>query len=194
MSRLEADALRTIGQDLEANIRELERNITDDEGTLTVLEPLLQHLAARKTWHDSLGVPLGEVFFWSSPLLKDSGYESLKQLGLHLIASSNVRDQIVALYEGTYASLIDEQDHAQWVFWESVVFPLRNRELEYVAPAGDGPRAFRLRDYEEALDRGELLTALAQHRYFLRVGIEQRKDARTHTEDLLTNIASYLER
>jgi hypothetical protein len=186
VAALERDLLAVIARNLVANVEELDRNISQDEGALAALEPLLEHFSHKAPWQDSLAVQLGRGMSWSSPYFVSSGYESLKQLGLQVVSNESVRD-----YEGTYARLQNERDRIQWAFFEATLLPVRNRELD-VVDAGTGPRAFRVRDYASAMERGELLSALSEHRRYMRQGLIERYAAREETVRAIEAIEAYL--
>jgi len=189
---LERQILGAIVRNLESNVDEFDRNIRRDEIAASELEPVLEVLIAETTWDDSLAEPLARSMNWSSPYFATSGYESLKQLGLHLVSDDQLRDQLVDLHETTYAILLGDFDKSFWAFYEAVLLPVRNRELELFKPEGEGFRAFRPRDYEETIMRGDLLHALQEHRYRLEIGLEERRDARRQTELTIESIVRFL--
>ena len=164
----------------------------EDEESLQLLDPVLEHMKDARPWNDSLEEPLGRAMRWSSPYFATSGYENLKQLGLHLVSDDDIRNQLVHLFENTYARLIGEVDASFWAFYEAVVLPVRNRELDRIDPSGDGSRALRVRDYEGALRRGELVALLTESRYLLVIGLQAREEARDETVELLTALQQYL--
>ena len=189
---LERQILGAIVRNLEANVEELGRNIRGDEIAVSGLEPVLEVLIAGTPWDDSLVEPLEQSMNWSSPYFATSGYESLKQLGLHLVSDDQLRDQLVDLHETTYAILLGDFDKSFWAFYEAVLLPVRNRELELFKPEGEGLRAFRPRDYEETIRRGELLHALQEHRYRLQIGLEERRGTLSKTEGTIESIRRFL--
>ena len=189
-SELARGLLVAVQADLAANLIELDRNLSEDRAALAALEPLLLHFAARRPWHDSLAAPLAASFPWASPYVATSGYESLKQLGVHLVEAEHVRQAVVGLYEGTYARLEGDQNQAQWAFYENAFLPMRMRELEYVDPLG--PRLLRMRDYAASLERGELVYVLAEHRAHMRNGLERKEEARQATERTIEILGDYL--
>ena len=175
-----------------ANLEELDRNIMDDTVAVQELDPVLQHIKDARPWDDSLEEPLGREMLWSSPYFATSGYENLKQLGLHLVSDESIRDQLVHLFENTYTRLVGDIDRSQWEFYTAVILPVRNRELDRIDPSGDGSRALRVRDYEGALRRGELVAMLAEHRFRMVTGLDARQDARDETVELLEALQQYL--
>ena len=189
---LELEILESIQQNLEANLSDLNRNIMEDEESLQLLDVVLEHMNDARPWNDSLEESLGIAMRWSSPFFATSGYENLRQLGLHLVSDDDIRDQLVHLFENTYARLIGDFDASFWAFYEAVVLPVRNRELDRIDPSGDGSRALRVRDYEGALRRGELVALLTESRYLLVIGLQAREEARDETVELLTALQQYL--
>lgn len=189
---LELEILGSIRQNLEANLEELDRNISDDSEAVQLLDPILAHLRDERPWNGSLEEPLGRAIEWSSPYFATSGYENLKQLGLHIVSDSGTREQLVHLFENTYTRLIGDFDGSQWEFFGSVMLPIRNRELDRIDPSGDRIRALRIRDYEGALRRGDLLAMLSEHQYAMVIGLRARQQARDETEAMLGALQRYM--
>ena len=156
------------------------------------MEPVLERFTRGLPLPDTLTEALSNSFNWSSPYFVDSGYESLKQLGLHLVSDEPLRDGIVHLFETTYAYILGEQNEAMYRIWEALLLPVRNRELENVDPLGSGPRAYRVRDHEGAMRRGELLNALLLQQWFLQRGIDLRREARAETLQLVEHVEGFL--
>jgi hypothetical protein len=188
---LELQILDSIAQNLEANLEELDRNVAEDTEAMRLLDSVLERMAGFQPWDESLDEALGRAMVWSSPYLASSGYENLKQLGLHLVPD-DLRDQLVHLFENTYARLLGDIDRSQWAFYEAVVLPIRSRELLRIDPTGGGSRALQVRDYEAAMGRGELVAMLRENRYLLVVGLRERGTAREETVDMLRALREYL--
>jgi len=188
---LELEILGSVQQNLEANLEELDRNISEDSEAVRLLDPILAHMRDARPWDDSLEEPLARAIVWSSPYFATSGYENLKQLGLHLVSDSGTRDQLVHLFENTYTRLIGDFDGAQWQFYGNVMLPIRNRELDRIEPSRDGA-PLHVRDYEGALERGELLAMLSEHQYAMIIGLRARQQAREETEAVLAALQRYV--
>ncbi len=194
---LERDLLTTIESNLRANVRELSENIAWDESFVEAAETSLAQLRQGGEWPDSLNVVLGRALFWTSPFLSVSGYESLRQLGMHAVSDPDLRDALVHLHERTYTYLTGDMDRAQWAFQESVLFPLIAEELH--AEVEDPPaspsefaRSYRPRDGSTGAD-GRLASALAEHRRRILDGSRLRRDAIAETEAVARTIRDFLE-
>jgi hypothetical protein len=199
---LEWDLLITIESNLALNVEELRQNIALDETLVAAVEISLAQLHADGEWPDSLNGTLGQAFFWSSPFLATSGYESLQQLGMHLVSDRGLRDALVHLHERTYAFLTGDTERAQWAFQEAVLYPVVTEDLEVPVnleaeeSRAGGPeqftRSYRPRD--GALRKpGRVETALAEHRRRMLDGIQWRLVAITETEDVAKAIRDVLE-
>lgn len=189
---LERQILAVISRNLEANVQELDRNIADDEGSISSMDPVLENLTSGAPWNDALSTSLDRAVRWSSPYFSTSGYESLKQLGLHLVSDPQLRDELVYLFETTYAILLGDHDKAHWSFYETVMLPVRNRHLEQFDPEGDARRHFRPAPDLGAAGRRELLNMLQSHRYRLFESLDVRRDARADTQKMIESIEHFL--
>ena len=186
--------LIAIQLNLQANIAELERNIKEDESIIESTSIILTHLSNSQTWgNDSLSAHLERSLHWSSPFFTASGYESLKQNGLHLIVDETLRAEIVHLFETTYAYLVGDLDRLMWVFMGSVTYPIRMRELVRLDSGGDEPILRAPRDYTASLERGELRTLLLDHQGHLISGIQLRNQALAETRDLIRSINTFFD-
>lgn len=192
---LERDLLTTIESNLRANVREMSQNIALDESFAAAAETSLAQLRRGGEWPDSLNVTLGRAFFWTSPFLAGSGYESLQQLGLHVVSDPDLRDALVHLHERTYTFLTGDTDRAQWAFQESVLFPLIAEELEPEAEDLSASRSGFARSYrprDGANTDSRLKSALAEHRRRVLDGIRIRRDAISETEEVARLIRDFL--
>lgn len=189
---LEIEILQSIEQNLVANLEELDRNIDSDRKNIQGLEPVLENMINGLPWNETMGQPLQQSFLWASPYFATSGYENLKQLGLHLVSDSHVKDQLVGLFENTYARLLGDNDEGQRMFEQAVMLPVRNRELENEDPLGGAQGAVRVRDYEGALERGDLLEMLSQHRGRLLFALRSKEQAHQETVEVLALLREYL--
>ncbi len=189
---LERQLLEAIVRNLEANVEELDRNIDDDEGSISALEPVLENLISENPWDDSLSASLDRSQDWSSPYFATSGYESLKQLGLHLVSDAPLRDELVYLFETTYAILLGDHDNGHWAFFEAVMLPIQNRALEQFDPEGPALRGFRPVTNQSATGRTELLNMLHEHRRRLLRDLVVRRDARAETIRTIESIERFL--
>jgi hypothetical protein len=182
-----------------ANIEELDRNSAWDSETAELFSPLIERMLEGRELDSSLEQIRGRTRMWTTPYFAASGYENLKQLGLHLVTQDEIRDGLVQLYENTYARLLGDIDAGQREFGIAVMLPVMNRELEYVDSLATISNVLdfevpvmRVRDFEGALQRGELVHMLSEHRLFLLIGVSARENARAETSALLAKVRDYL--
>jgi hypothetical protein len=189
---LERHILEAIVRNLEANVEQLDSNIDADEGSISALEPVLENLISENPWDDTLSASLDRSQRWSSPYFATSGYESLKQLGLHLVSDEPLRDELVDLFENTYATLLGDYDKAYWAFFEAVMQPVTNRALEQFDPEGPAPPGLRPVTNLDATGRTELLNMLREHQRRLNIGLVERDEAREDTSRTMESIERFL--
>jgi hypothetical protein len=161
-SELARGLLIGVQQDLDANATELDGNIEIDETFLASLTLVLAHLDTSSAWPDSLSVELENAMHWSSPFLSTSGYEGLKQAGLHRVPDEELRTAIVRLFEGRYGFLLGDHDRAMWEFSATVLRPLLGSEIVRTDKGGTITGGLAPRDYGATRERGALRTALSR--------------------------------
>lgn len=185
--------LLSIKENLQTNIGELERNIGFDEQVLESAVKVTDYISSdNDSWNDSLGPDLGRSLFWSSPFFADSGYESLKQVGLFAITNETLRNEITNLFEVTYAYLVGDLDRTMWAFQESVLYPVQVRELIRITDGTSPSYNFEPRDYIASREKGELLAMLLEHQVSLNDGLQLRKAALRETQVLVSKIEDAL--
>ena len=184
--------LRSVAQNLEANVAHLEMNIAFDDSISGLVEDVVAHLDAGSAWDDSLSGILELSLHWSSPFLATSGYESLKQSGLHQVPNDSLRSDMIGLFEGTYAFLVGDVDRSMWSYMEAVMYPIVFDELVRVGdlekPAGE----YAPRDFEATVERGRLRAMLLEHRTHLHFGTIARERALEETRALAARIEVFL--
>ena len=184
--------LSSVLQNLEANVAELERNITVDDTFAKSAQAVVHHLDSGATWNDSLGAALNLSLYWSSPFLATSGYESLKQSGLHQVADDSLRADMIQLFERTYAFLVGDVDRSRWAFQEAALIPTVMQELVHVGDPDDPFAPMAPRDFRAAVRRGQLRTMLLEHWTHLDGGTVYRQQALEETRALASRIEALL--
>ena len=184
--------LSSVLQNLEANVAELEQNIAIDDTIQKSVQAVVRHLDSGAPWNDSLSTSLNLSLHWSSPFLATSGYESLKQSGLHQVADDSLRADMIQLFERTYAFLVGDVDRAMWAFQEAALLPTVMQELVHVGDPDDPFAPMAPRDFRATVRRGQLRTMLLEHRGHLHGGTVYRQQALEETRALASKIEALL--
>jgi hypothetical protein len=116
----EREILRDIYKGLELNIWQLEQGINSCESAANSCQIILRFLDDEINYHDSLIVHFSRSIRWFRPTVTNTGYESLKAYGRHLIRNDSIRDQLeVYDYEWIHV-LHDRQEQ----FYNTTVSPV----------------------------------------------------------------------
>jgi len=180
--------LEGVRQNLVANQEELQSNIDGDEAILELVARVVSSLDSGEPWSDSQSAELAQARYWSSPFLTTSGYESLKQAGMHSVRDEGVDRSIVHLFETTYGFLVGDHDRTMWVFEGSVVNPLFGHELLRMDEGGESPELLAPADLSSPRVRGAIRTMLLEHEGHLRRGLELRRAALEETRDVMRRL------
>ena len=91
----EKEILKDIDNALEGNIWQLEQGIKSCRTAIRSCDIVLHHLEGQIVYHDSLKQHFSKAIRWFRPTVANSGYESLKTYGSHLIRNDSIRDMLV---------------------------------------------------------------------------------------------------
>lgn len=184
--------LAGVRQSLLANVAELERNIDRDEDNLAAVARVLAHIDSGEAWNDSLSAELARARYWSSPFFTTSGYESLKQAGMHTVRDPDLSGSIVHLFETTYGYLIGDHDRSMWVWESSVLEPLYGHELVRGDHSGASTELLVPTDWDAPRVRAAVRTMLLEHEGQLVQGLSLRRIALDETEDVMGRLDAAL--
>lgn len=184
--------LAGVQQSLMANVVELERNIDRDEANLAAVARVRSHIDSGRAWNDSLSAELARARYWSSPFFTTSGYESLKQAGMHLVRDQELGASIVHLFETTYGFLVGDHDRSMWVWESSVLQPLYGHELVRTDRSGASTELLVPADWEAPRVRAAVRTMLLEHQGQLMQGLSLRRAALEETKDVMGRLDASL--
>jgi len=104
----EKEMLTDIHKAVEVNIRQLRRGIKGCENAINSCNIVLQQLEDRVDYNDSLIQHFSRVIRWFRPTVTNSGYESLKSYGSHLIRNDSIRDLLV-IYDYEWIHVLNDR-------------------------------------------------------------------------------------
>ena len=107
VSNKEKEMLVTLKSDLENNIEVLKTDIKNLEFNANVCDTLLDIIELKKTFTDYLPRYFHKARVTENNKLSSTSYESLKSTGFDIIENITLRNEIIKLYEGTYAKMIE---------------------------------------------------------------------------------------
>ena len=151
--------LADLKSDLIESKEELEKMIVYNDSTVYFYNYILEQMETDNPPDAVFERGLSFFTAWDSPYLTYTAYETLKNKGLDLIQNRDLKKQIVALYETTFAGLVNDYDRAEWVLAQAVTMPLANKVIRRVT--GEVRRAVPM-DYETLRHNDEFINALHQ--------------------------------
>lgn len=101
----EVQLLRQMTIDLGHDLRDVNGNVRSAQRQLASCNLILDNLNSSNTYVDSLGRHFAGLPLYTFFNCNVGAYQTLKGLGLDLVENDTLRQQIVELYEGSYAYL-----------------------------------------------------------------------------------------
>ena len=118
----EKEILLEIRENVHQNSIRLQQEIEEEESVVQSINYILFNLNHQKVYHDSLDFHFLNAGYWPALVIKTSGYETLKSRGIELIRSTELKQAIIDLYEGSYKEI------------EEIVRVSENQAGELMAP------------------------------------------------------------
>jgi len=103
--RLETVMLGELFVNLKNDLADLDTNINIQTSATASIKIALAFIDGDETWHDSLATHFGELTSGTIFFENISSYESLKSLGIDLISTDSLRQQITHTFETMSASI-----------------------------------------------------------------------------------------
>ena len=96
-------------------------------------EIILNHLDKNLSYHDSLDVHFSKAIQYSTPIIRNAGYESLKSYGLSIIENDSILDALEVYNDGFIETLVLRQEY----YFSNTVLPILTELFETVAIRSD---------------------------------------------------------
>ena len=92
---------------------------------------IVEHLDNRRPYHDSLDTHFRQAFLSHDIVLSSSAFEAIKSKGFEIIHSDSLRNDIIDLYDVSYANLISATVRLEDLFWPSSVLPILHTHFRW---------------------------------------------------------------
>ena len=102
----EGKYLLDIKENIELNIQNMEKEIGSSRRFNSSRTILLNHIRNKLPYHDSLAIHFHRSNLLPNTKISMQAYESLKQKGINIIESEDLRGMIIKIFEGTYSDLL----------------------------------------------------------------------------------------
>ena len=153
--------LNAITISIKNNIAYYEFVIDYNEDGNQSAEIILNHLDKNLSYHDSLDVHFSKAIQYSTPIIRNAGYESLKSYGLSIIENDSILEALEVYNDGFIESLVLRQEY----YFSNTVLPILTELFETVAIRSD----MKPFDYDE-------LKNSRKYRSILNTSIANRND------------------
>lgn len=100
LNNYEAQLLKQLEVDLQRNAKDLELNIILQNKVINSSALLLEHIEAKRPYHDSLSKHMANTVLWTKFIVSKGAYKTIESKGLDLITDLELRDLIFRIYEG----------------------------------------------------------------------------------------------
>jgi hypothetical protein len=177
--------LADLRSNLEENLVILEEMTEFNKQTIASLETVLEYIETKRPYSESLASHLGIIDNWSSPHLTSSAYQTLKSRGLEIISDSELRHQIVRLFDVDYVYLADDYDRSEWINYELSTVPMMLRHLEEDSSLTAIPV-----DYDALLEDHQFRIAIRRTLSLRNHGISRLAQSSESTTQVLSAIAT----
>ena len=178
----EHSVLEELKQGLESNRSILENRKLQFKEFQTKSKKLIDHLEAKRTYHDSLDsyfyVPTGNYSFGISY----ATFENLKSQGLDIISNKGLRLTLVKLYEEDYWLLKDQETKVANAFTNATL-PFTRKHFKLL----NGTR-YKPNDYDSILQNAEFLNILYESNYLAQLYSRQCVKAIENTSKVIEEI------
>lgn len=124
-------------------------------------EIILNHLDKNLSYHDSLDIHFSHAIQYSTPIIRNAGYESLKSYGLSIIENDSILEALEVYNDGFVETLVLRQEY----YFSNTVLPVLTELFETVAIRSD----MKPFDYDE-------LKNSRKYRSILNTSIANRND------------------
>jgi hypothetical protein len=112
--------LKEISRDLSAGLDEINASISQDKLTMQNLKIIIQQMTNDLPYHDSLNQYFYNLVSFNQPVIPSSAFATLKSKGFGLISNSNLRRDLVEIFEQRLPKLS-----------ESLIYDSRLRHEQY---------------------------------------------------------------
>jgi len=184
--RKELEHLKNIAKNLETNIGLLKEDSLSYSTGIRANNTILDAITNHKPFYDSLAYHFHFLSIYPDPNLSFSAYESLKSVGFETITNSQLRNEIIDLYEMTYPQMIASMTFTQDKLADQTIpFFLANFER--------GNDSAIPNSYGTLLDNQEFLNLVVTTKAIHNWGIQFEQNIRQKTKRVMNLIETELD-
>ena len=126
----ELDLLKSLNRDLEDNKAELERTILNFKKGAELNRQILQYIEEDLSYDYKLDTAFARISIWKTPYFRNSTYETLKTKGIGIIERTDLKNDIIKIYDYDFFNLVNDWDRTLWIYAESISYPLTNKNVK----------------------------------------------------------------
>jgi hypothetical protein len=187
-SAREMKLLAELRTNLQINVQNLENDIESQVKSAATIDYLIEHLANRRPYKDSLKYYFYDADYAPDVVLSASAFETLKSAGLELIKTDSLRSAIINLFEIDYPTLMQETRRLEDQVWAVTIVPLLQRHFRI-----ENIDQYVVNDYKALLDDKEFTNMLSFRGNLRKGSTVQKMKAVDQTLEVLSLIVKELE-
>jgi len=121
--------LTEIRSNLETTLEIFESDTLFNLKTIQQFNKIKRYIIEDLPYNKELDSAFGKLSNWASPYPILTAYKTLQTKGLDIISNEKLRSDIVNLYEFEYDRLRSDNDQAEWVLMQTVVYPFLSKHV-----------------------------------------------------------------
>lgn len=178
--------LTDLKSDLLQTVKDFEEDTLNNFRRIQSIKKIEEFITKGLPYSTELDTCFAQINAWSSPYVTNSAYESLRSEGIKLIQNRELRNKIVNLFDGELTHLTDDYDHAEWIFYESVVTPFYSKNIRRIDDYLNNKA--RPNDFEALKHNDEFRNILSMIIRLRRVGLNYYKNSILSIKEVISQI------
>jgi hypothetical protein len=156
--------LEDINTSIKDNISYLSFSINYNQTGINSGELILNHFNENLPYNDSLDIHFSQAVGYSTPIIRNAGYESLKSYGLNIIENDSIVNGLIVFHNGFIETLVLRQEE----YYSNTASPILTKLFETVSMRSE----MKPFNYDALRDSNE-------YRSVLNTSIAYKKDTNT---------------
>jgi hypothetical protein len=156
--------LEDINTSIKDNISYLSFSINYNQTGINSGELILNHFDENLPYNDSLDMHFSQAVGYSTPIIRNAGYESLKSYGLNIIENDSIVNGLIVFHNGFIETLVLRQEE----YYSNTASPILTELFETVSMRSE----MKPFNYDALRDSNE-------YRSVLKTSIAYKKDSNT---------------
>lgn len=179
----EKDLLAELKISLKTSEAELDDIIESNQESLKLLSSLQKANDEDLPYSVDMDLAFAKITNWTSPFLKSTAYENLKNVGLDIISDPTLKENLIQIFEYEFPYLIDDYDRTEWNMAENVTFPYFVKRIRQISRSEARPH-----NYEELMNDPEFANILSRLITTRSYGIKLCSETREKVKSIIASM------